>query len=94
MHEEADGRVGKFGTDHSGEQHQVVVIHPDDVTLNVSRDNGVCKALVDGDILLERPRFVERLRLGCIGDCVVQTWPEDLRQNSDLDQHVTQAVRT
>ena len=56
----------------------MVVVHPDDVAVLVCGDDGVCKALVDGDVLGVRGRLVKSLCAWSIGDGVVETRPEDL----------------
>lgn len=56
----------------------MVVVYPDDVAFLVVLDYGVGETLVDGDVLFVRCGFVEEFRFGGVGDCVVETWPEDL----------------
>lgn len=56
----------------------MVVVYPDDVAFLVVLQYGVGEALVDGDVLFVRGGFVEEFGFGGVGDCVVETWPEDL----------------
>ena len=56
----------------------MVVVHPDDVTILVARDNGVCETFVDGDVLRICGGFVEELGLWRIRDGIMQAGPEDL----------------
>ena len=53
VHEETDGSVGQLGADHGWKEHEVVVVHPDDITIVVGSDDSIGKTLVDGDVLLE-----------------------------------------
>jgi len=54
MHEETNRcalrDLGR-GTEEIGEEHEVVVINPYDVTFSVAGDDGVCETFVDGGIL-------------------------------------------
>ena len=59
MHEEANGGIRKLFTEHLWEEHQVIVIHPNDVPVLIRRNDSICEAFVDGDILLVRSGFVE-----------------------------------
>lgn len=78
MHKESNRCIGKFGAKHLGEQHEMVVIHPDDVAVLVRRNDSVGKALVDGNVLFIRCGLVEQLRLGCVGNSIMKTGPKDL----------------
>ena len=56
----------------------MVVVHPDDVAVLVGGNDGICEALIDGDVLGVRGRLVKGLCPWSIRDGVVKTRPEDL----------------
>ena len=60
------------------EEHKVVVVYPNDVDFLVVLQYGVGETLVDGNVLLVRDGLVEEFGFWGVGDCVVETWPEDL----------------
>ena len=78
MHEEANGGIRKLFTEHLWEEHQVIVIHPNDVPVLIRRNDSICEAFVNGDILLVRSGFVEGLGFRRVWDGIVKTWPKDL----------------
>lgn len=78
VHKESDRCIGKFGAKHLREQHEMVVVYPDDIAVLVRRNDGVCKSLVDGDVLFVRCGLVEQLRLGCVRNSIMKTGPKDL----------------
>lgn len=97
VHEEADGGalwdvVG--GTEEVGDEHEVVVVYPDNVPFLVAGYDGVGETLVDGNILGVGGRFVEEFGLGCVGDCIVEAWPEDLEGVSANENGHIYRVRT
>lgn len=52
-----------------------------DVAFAVVCNDDLCKALVDGHVLLERCALVKELCLWCVWDCIVETGPEDLKDD-------------
>jgi hypothetical protein len=56
----------------------VVVIDPDDIALLIIRNNCVCEALIDRDILLVARALIKALRLGGIRDNIMQAWPKNM----------------
>ena len=56
----------------------MVVVYPDVVALLVVLHYGVGETLIEGNVLLVRGGLVEEFGFGGVGDCVVETWPEDL----------------
>jgi hypothetical protein len=65
-----------------GEWHETVRT---DVAFFVVCDDGVCKLLVDRNVLLPGRSFKEGLCLGRIWDGVVEAGPKDLRKRMSVD---------
>lgn len=71
------GYAGAFAEE-EGEEHQVVVVNPDDIALRPHALDSLCKPLINSDILLKRCAFEEEFSFGRVGDCIMKTRPEDL----------------
>lgn len=77
MKEESNLGIRKLLANHAGNQQQMVVVDPDDITTLPILDNLVCKCLVDVNVKLPRVIFV-CLALGIVGYLVMKDWPQDL----------------
>jgi hypothetical protein len=63
--------------DHLGDQQEMIVVHPDDITALVLTHDDFGKGSVDGDVVLPTI-LLPNLGLWIIRDLIVKRWPDDL----------------
>ena len=77
MKKKADGGIRQLFANHFRNQHEMVVVDPDNVSCLISRHYSVCKQLIDTTIMFPGT-FFESLWLWIVGKLVMKWLPQNL----------------